>query len=455
MCENVSMSRNIYTFLLYLLLPLTPLKLLWRARKQPEYLAHWQERYGFYKQKLNKPVIWLHCVSVGETRAAEPLIKALLQQYPNHQILLTHTTPTGRATSQQLLGDTVARVYLPYDLPFAVKRFLKHFKPVIGILMETELWFNLIDSCQQHKVPLLLVNARLSEKSAHGYNKLGKVVQQGLQGLTAVAAQTAQDAARLQGLGATNVSVIGNIKFDVAPHADAMTQGKLLRDSLGSGRPVFLAASTRDGEEALILAAVAQANIPNLLTIIVPRHPQRFDEVAELLKKNSLNFVRRSSLLKKCVEKREREAKEDATQTVQIVRQVADDAGDKVIVNPHISFVLGDSMGEMFTYYASCDVAFIGGSLLPLGGQNLIEACSMGKPVLIGPHTFNFEQATEMAITAGAAQRVQNSNDLAQHLQALFADTDAQQAMSAAALRFSNESRGATQRTLSLLSQFI
>jgi 3-deoxy-D-manno-octulosonic-acid transferase len=420
------MSRNVYTFLLYLLLPLTPLKLLWRAKKQPEYLAHWQERYGCYKQSLTKPVIWLHCVSVGETRAAEPLINALLQQYPGHQILLTHTTPTGRATSQQLFGDQITRVYLPYDLPFAVKRFLKHFKPVIGVLMETELWFNLIAGCKQHNIPLLLVNARLSEKSTHGYSKLGKLVKQGLQNLTAVAAQTAQDAARLQGLGAVNVSVIGNIKFDVAPHADALVQGKLLRDALSSARPVLLAASTRDGEEALILAAVAQANIPNLLTIIVPRHPQRFDEVADLLNKNALNFVRRSSLV-----------------------------ADKISVDPHISFVLGDSMGEMFTYYASCDIAFIGGSLLPLGGQNLIEACSMGKPVLIGPHTFNFEQATAMAINAGAAQRVQNSDDLAQHLQALFADTDKQQSMSAAALRFSNESRGATQRTLSLLSQFI
>lgn len=420
------MSRNVYTFLLYLLLPLTPLKLLWRAKKQPEYLAHWQERYGCYKQSLTKPVIWLHCVSVGETRAAEPLIEALLQQYPNHQILLTHTTPTGRATSQQLFGDQITRVYLPYDLPFAVNRFLKHFKPVIGVLMETELWFNLIHSCKQHHVPLLLVNARLSEKSARGYSKLGKVVKQGLQGLAAVAAQTAQDAARLQALGAANVSVVGNIKFDVAPHTDAVTWGKLLRDALGNARPVLLAASTRDGEEALILTAVAQANIPNLLTIIVPRHPQRFDEVADLLNKSALNFVRRSSLV-----------------------------ADKVSVDPHIAVVLGDSMGEMFTYYASCDIAFIGGSLLPLGGQNLIEACSMGKPVLIGPHTFNFEQATAMAINAGAAQRVQNSGDLAQHLQALFADTDKQQSMSAAALRFSNESRGATQRTLSLLSQFI
>ncbi len=455
MCENDAMSRHVYTFLLYLLLPFTPLKLLWRARKQPDYLEHWRERYGFYKFKPQRPVIWLHCVSVGETRAAEPLVKSLITQYPNHQILLTHTTPTGRATSQQLFGDSVSRVYLPYDLPFAVRCFLNHFKPVVGVLMETELWFNLIARCQQDKIPLLLVNARLSEKSAHGYRKLGKVAQQGLQGLTAIAAQTAQDAARLEELGADNVNILGNIKFDVAPHVDAASKGQQLRAALGNERPVFLAASTRDGEEELILEAVAQANIPDLLTIIVPRHPQRFDEVAELLKRKSLDFVRRSSLLKKCEEKRERGAKEEATQTVQVVRQVADDAGDKVIVNPNISFVLGDSMGEMFTYYAGSDVAFIGGSLLPLGGQNLIEACSMGKPVLIGPHTFNFEQATEMAINAGAADRVQDSNDLAQHLQLLFADIGKQKTMSAAALRFSADSRGATERTLALLKQYL
>ena len=419
------MTRNVYTFILYLLLPFTPLKLLWRTRKQPEYLQHWQERYGFYKLQLQKPVIWLHCVSVGETRAAEPLIKALLQQYPDYQILLTHTTPTGRATGEQLFGNKVARVYLPYDVPFAVNRFLQHFKPTIGVLMETELWFNLIDSCKQHKVPLLLVNARLSEKSAQGYGKLGAVVRQGLHGLSVVAAQTAQDAERLQKLGAHNVSVIGNLKFDVAPHDDAMEKGRLLRSTLGKQRPVFLAASTRDGEESMILDAVAGANIPNLLTIIVPRHPQRFDEVAELLKKHEVNFIRRTSLTNESPEQK------------------------------HVTYLMGDTMGEMFTYYASCDVAFIGGSLLPLGGQNLIEACSMGKPVLIGPYTFNFEQATEMAIAARAAERVQDSVDLAHHLQNLFADSAKRQAMSAAALNFSEESRGATQRTLNLLKQYL
>lgn len=419
------MPRTFYTVLLYLLLPFTPLKLLWRGRKQPEYLAHWPERFGFYNTGTSKPVIWLHTVSVGETRASEPLVKALLQQYPNHQILLTHTTPTGRATSEQLFGDQVVRVYLPYDVPFAVKRFLRHFKPVIGVIMETELWFNLIAECEQRNIPLLLVNARLSEKSARGYQKLGSVARQGFGSLTAIAAQTQQDAARLQALGANNVSVAGNIKFDVAPHSQAAEKGLQLRRLFGDNRPVFLAASTRDGEETQILEAVAKAKIPNLLTVIVPRHPQRFDEVAELLKKNTLEFVRRSAL------------------------------SDAAPVSLEIAFVLGDSMGEMFSYYASCDVAFIGGSLLPLGGQNLIEACSMGKPVLIGPHTFNFEQATNMAIEAGAAMRVQNSGDLAQHLRNLFAEPDERIAMQAAALRFSAENRGATMRTLSLLNQYI
>lgn len=428
------MSRNIYTFLLYLLLPFTPLKLLWRGRKQPEYLEHWRERYGFYTLKLQQPVIWLHCVSVGETRAAEPLIKALLQQYPKHQILLTHTTPTGRATSEQLFGNSISRAYLPYDLPFAVNRFLKQFKPVIGVLMETELWFNLIANCKQQGIPLLLVNARLSEKSARSYAKLGSLLQQGLSSLSAVAAQSIDDARRLQQLGANNVSVTGNLKFDVAPHEDAIALGQLLRNKLGKARPVFLAASTRacagDSEEALILEAVVKANIPNLLTIIVPRHPQRFNEVAELIVKQGASFVRKSAL--------------NDVFTV-----------DVNIAPKPVSYLLGDSMGEMFTYYASCDVAFIGGSLLPLGGQNLIEACSMGKPVLIGPHTFNFTQATELAIAAGAAQRVKDVDDLAHSISCLFADNAQRNVMCAAALNFTAASRGATQAVLRILQQYL
>lgn len=421
------MTRTLYTGLLYLLLPFTPLKLLWRGRKQPEYLQHRKERFGYYDVAVNKPVIWLHCVSVGETRAASLLVKLLLAEFPQHQVLLTHTTPTGRATSEQLFGDSVQRVYLPYDTPAAVQRFLTHFKPSIGVLMETELWFNLIHACQQQAVPLLLLNARLSERSARGYAKLGQLTQQGLRSLSAVAAQTADDARRLQQLGANNVSVMGNIKFEVTPPANAVEQGIALRQTLhATSRPVLLAASTRAdngiAEEGLILDAVAQANIPDLLTIIVPRHPQRFDEVAELLKKRGLNYVRRSDLPN---------------------------------TNTGAAYVLGDSMGEMFNYYAACDVAFIGGSLLPLGGQNLIEALTMSKPVLIGPHTFNFAQATQSAIEAGSAQRVQDSHELAEALKTLFADSAKRQAMSSAIAGFTEKNRGATERAVAMIQQYI
>lgn len=429
LCENSNMTRTVYTFLLYLLLPFTPLKLLWRARNQPEYLQHWRERYGFYAAASNnKPVIWLHCVSVGETRAAAPLVKALLQQYPNHQILLTHTTPTGRATSEQLFGDSVTRVYLPYDVPFAVNRFLIHFKPTVGVLMETELWFNLIAGCKQHQTPILLINARLSERSARGYAKLGNLTREGLQSLAAVGAQTAQDAERLRALGADNVSVMGNLKFDVEPPQDAAANGEKLRTDLGAtNRPVFLAASTRadngENEESMILEAIAKANIPNLLTIIVPRHPQRFDEVENLIRKSGLTYQRRSNLAS------------PADQDIQVI--------------------LGDSMGEMFTYYAACDVAFIGGSLLPLGGQNLIEACAMGKPVLIGPHTFNFAAVCNDAVENGIALRVYNSTELASALKNLLEDFNLRIKMSDAALRFSQQETGATLNAATLIAKFL
>jgi 3-deoxy-D-manno-octulosonic-acid transferase len=428
LCENSNMTRTVYTFLLYLLLPFTPLKLLWRARNQPEYLQHWRERYGFYSTSLNKPAIWLHCVSVGETRAAAPLIKALLLQYPNHQILLTHTTPTGRTTSEQLFGDNVTRVYLPYDIPFAVNRFLAHFKPAIGMLMETELWFNLINACKQHQTPILLINARLSEKSARGYAKLESLTREGLQSLAAVGAQTVQDAERLQALGASNVSVMGNLKFDVEPPHDARANGEKLRADLGAtDRPVFLAASTRadngENEETIILEAIAKANIPNLLTIIVPRHPQRFDEVENIIRKSGLTYQRRSNLAS------------PADQDIQVI--------------------LGDSMGEMFTYYAACDVAFIGGSLLPLGGQNLIEACAMGKPVLIGPHTFNFAAVCNDAVENSIALRVYNSTELASRLRSLVDDLNLRVEMSAAALRFSQQETGATLNATALIAKFL
>ena len=415
------MNRSIYTCLLWLILPLVPLKLLWRGIKQPEYRANWAERLGFYTLKLTQPVIWLHCVSVGETRAAEPLVKALLTEYPNHQILMTHGTPTGRATSLALFGDKVSSVYLPYDLPRFVARFLTHFKPVIGIILETELWFNLLHAAKQRDISMLQLNARLSEKSALGYAKLGNLTKQALLNLNEIAAQTAQDAERLTHLGALNVKVLGNIKFDICPPIEAQKLGEQLLALINSNnRLVFLAASTRDGEEAIILEAVKELDV---MTVIVPRHPQRFDAVAALLQQRGLNFAKRS----------------------QLVQPVSAD----------VKYILGDTMGEMFNYYAACDVALIGGSLLPFGAQNLIEAMASGKPVLIGEHSFNFKQIAEIAVASGAAWRFKDALALKQAIQALIDQPQKQREMGAAGVALCVASRGATAKNMDLIRPYL
>ena len=284
------------------------------------------------------------------------------------------------------------RVYLPYDYPFAVNRFMRHFKPRFGILMETEIWFNLIHACHATGVPLLLLNARMSEKSARGYARFARLTRDALGGLAAVAAQTADDAARLTGLGARNVSVMGNLKYDIEPPPAMLELGRRLRSQFGTARKVFLAASTRDGEEALLLDALQQMPIPGMLLVIVPRHPQRFAEVAALLEQRGIPFRRRSELAS---------AGEPQNRAVP-----ADE------IQAEIQAVLGDSMGEMFAYYSAADLAFVGGSLLPYGGQNLIEACAAGAPVLVGPYTHNFAEATQLAVAAGAAVQVQNNGSL-------------------------------------------
>ncbi|BBJ00665.1 3-deoxy-D-manno-octulosonic acid transferase [Ferrigenium kumadai] len=414
--------RIFYTLGLWLLLPYIFFHLLWRGRKQPEYLQHIGERFGFYSRPSGKPVIWLHTVSVGETRAAATLIKRLREKYPDYQLLLTHITPTGRAASEQLYGDDVLRVYLPYDYPFAARRFLRHFKPQLGILLETEIWFNLIHASHEAGTPLLLLNARMSEKSARGYARFARLTRTALGELAAISAQTADDAKRLSQLGASNVSVMGNLKFDIEPPSAMLELGKQLRAQFGEDRKVLLAASTREGEEALLMDALTQVDLPGLLLVIVPRHPQRFDEVAALLKKHSLRFQRRSE-----------------------GRPVAADT----------QAVLGDSMGEMFAYYAACDVAFIGGSLLPYGGQNLIEACSVGKPVLIGPHTFNFAEAAKQAIAERAAIEIQTAHELAAAAKELLNSTPQQAEMGLAGKKFSQKHGGATVNAIRLAKAHI
>lgn len=414
--------RLIYAFLLALVFPLIPLRLAWRARRQPEYLQHVGERLGRFHGETaardDAPYIWLHAVSVGETRGAAPLVRALRQKHPTHRILLTHMTPTGRAAGAALFGKDghIVQAYLPYDYAWAIKRFLRHFQPRVGVVMETEIWPNMVHECAQRGVPLYLVNARLSEKSFTRYQRVGGLIRDTLQALTAIAAQTEEDEQRFRDLGAARVIVCGNLKFDVDPPASLRPLGAELRARCGQ-RSVLLAASTRDGEEALLLDHNLH-QLPNTLLVIVPRHPQRFDEVAALLEARGVTYVRRSA---------------------------------NAAVPGSASVLLGDSMGEMAAYYAACDVAFIGGSLLPFGGQNLIEACAEGKPVLIGPHTYNFAQVTLQAIAAGAALRVQDAADLARKALALLTHTEVTSRMHGAALEFSRTYRGATQRTMDVI----
>ena len=410
--------RHLYTILLYAALPFLLLRLAWRARRQREYLRHVGERFGFYADAAAAgPWLWVHAVSVGETRAAEPLISALQQRYPQHRILLTHMTPTGRETGVALFGDRVTRCYLPYDYPGAVARFLERFRPAAGVLIETEVWPNLIHAAASRDIPLYLVNARLSARSLRGYQRTGALAREAMRGFRAIAAQSADDAARLRTLGVERISVTGNLKFDLEVPAQQIEQGKALRQTLGV-RPVLLAASTREGEEALLLDAVQRAGLRDALLVIVPRHPQRFDEVAALIAARGLRLQRRS-------------------------------AGDPLAADTAV--LLGDSMGEMFVYYAACDVVLMGGSFLPFGAHSLIEPCVLGRPVIIGPSSYNFAEATEAAVATGAAARVNDLTEAVLLALQLAADPARGQRMGEAGLVFTAAHRGATQRVLALI----
>ena len=423
------MSRMLYSLAWWLALPLVLARLWWRGRKEPGYRRHIGERLGFYGhiKPPAGPVIWIHAVSVGETRAAEPLVDALLDAYPDHTLLVTHMTATGRETGQALFarhGDRFRQSFLPYDIGSLIARFLKTFSPRVCILMETEVWPNLIAGCRQHRVPVVLLNARLSARSFAKAQRYASLMQEAANSITLAAAQTEADAQRLQQIGVPRVEITGSIKFDVVPPAPMLERGQQWRRRFGE-RPVLLCASTREGEEALILDALQTASMGNTLLLIVPRHPQRFDEVAQMISGRGLSLVRRS------------------------------DFSEASAVSAEVRVALGDSMGEMFAYYAACDLAYIGGSLLPLGGQNLIEACALGKPVLVGPHTFNFALATEEAIAAGAALRVTDAETMLREALRLIGNEKGRLAMSAKAADFAQQHRGATLRTLVLLKELL
>ena len=409
--------RAFYTLLWFVALPWLPVRLWWRGRREPGYRLRIGERFGRYAADAPSPragVLWIHAVSLGETRAAAPLIAHLARKLPDATILLTHMTATGREAGHALYGDRVLQCWLPYDVPFAIRAFLARFAPRAGLLMETEVWPNLTDQCAKAGVPLFLINARLSERSLRGYRKASSLTQPMFAALAGVAAQTAQDAARLTVAGATSVTVTGNLKFDAEIAAAALDLGRELRQRFGATRPVWLAASTRDGEEALVLDALARGALPaQTLTLIVPRHPQRFNAVADLLAARGIPFVRRSA---------------------------------NTDVPADVNVVLGDSLGELPSYYAAADVAFVGGSLLPLGGQNLIEAIAVGAPTLVGPHTFNFAEATTQAVAAQAAVRVADADALIAEVAALLRDPARRDGLRKAALAFHAAHRGASDR---------
>lgn len=422
------MKLWLYSLIWWFILPLVLFRLWWLGRKEPGYRRHILERLALQFPSVTEPVIWIHAVSVGETRAAEPLITELLKVYTRHTILLTHMTPTGRETGRQLFADepNVVQAYLPYDTITMTRRFIAHTKPALCILMETEVWPSLVASCVHFHVPVALVNARLSERSLRRAKKFENLIQGAMRSLSLVAAQSQHDANRLKKIGARKVEISGNMKFDIEPPLYMLEAGAALREQFPD-RTVFLCASTREGEERLILDAfvASQTLLPeNFLLVIVPRHPQRFDHVAAMTEEHNLNMMRRSQL------------------------------GIEVLPS-EVSVLLGDTMGEMFAYYAACDVAFIGGSLLPLGGQNLIEANACGKPALVGPHTFNFAQVSEAAIHAGAAVRVKDAEALFAKISEMLQSPDMLSHMAEQAIAFVEHDRGATKRTVTALANTV
>ncbi|WP_051534526.1 3-deoxy-D-manno-octulosonic acid transferase [Deefgea rivuli] len=414
-------ARRLYRLALWLVFPLIWLYLLKRSQKQPAYRNFWLERLGYYSLAMQQKFIqsntsikpiWLHAVSVGEMRASAPVIAALRQQYPTRSFLLTCMTPTGRETAQELFGDFATIVFLPYDYPSAIRRFLRTFKPQCGVVMETEIWPSLIHECADAGVPLVLANARLSEKSYLGYRKALCLIRPAMARWTQVLAQSPADAERLALLGAITPQVMGSVKFDNQPDEAQIELGQRWRAKFGA-RATVLLASSRDGEEAELLAqwsTLFPQNAP--LLIIVPRHPQRFDVVASLIENSGLHLLRRS--------------------------QWQDDS----LVDADV--LLGDSMGEMTAWFSCADITIMGGSLLPFGSQNFIEACAVGCPVLLGTHTYNFAAASEAAIAAGAAWQAPNLAELWPEIPRLLSDSSRQQQMRTAGKTFAQAHRGAT-----------
>jgi len=416
--------RRLYLLLLYLLTPIVLLRLLWRSRQIRGYRERIGERFGFVPRPPQGVAVWVHAVSVGESLAALPLIRQLVERHGQGRVWVTTTTPTGSERIVAALGTQVIHTYAPYDLPGAVSRFLDRARPAQVVIMETELWPTLFRHLRRRDIRLTIANARLSPRSFKGYGRVAGFTRDVLRDTTLVAAQSAADAQRFASLGAPNVESIGNLKFDIDPVASQVDAGRALRTSLGDARPAWIAASTHDSEEAAALDAHRRLcdQHPDALLILVPRHPQRFDDVARLIARQGFRSARRSEL-----------------------------ASDPARASADVQVLLGDSLGEMWMYLAAGDLAFVGGSLVGVGGHNVLEPAALGLPVLFGPHMHNFLAARELLLGAGAAIELADAGALASRVAELLSDpaqcTRMGQAGSAAVLA----NRGALAKLLDIL----
>jgi 3-deoxy-D-manno-octulosonic-acid transferase len=415
--------RHIYSFLFYCALPLLFARLWWKSKKTPDYRLRWSERLGFIPYLPGEHSIWIHAVSMGEMIAAKPLIVALREKYPDQMLVITTTTVSGSLMASQLVDEKTFHYYLPYDTSGAINRFLNRTKPIQAIIMETELWPNLLHFVAKRNIPILLANARLSEISMKSYLKITALVRPMLAHITCIAAQTQQDADRFMQLGAkpAQIHILGNIKFDVPLPLALIEKGKALRQSWDANRPTVIAASTHPGEEDIVLEAFAQLlkKQPDTLLILVPRHAERANDIADLCQKKALSIVRRTQN-QPCL--------------------------------PQTNVFLGDTMGELFLYYAAADVAFVGGSLVRIGGHNLLEPAALGLPVITGPYVFNFTEIFNQLHRAGATLNVLNSSDLYQAWAELINDPQYRKKIGSAGKTVVEENRGAVERHLNHLN---
>ena len=414
--------RFLYTLTMYLAVPVILYRLIARGLRYREYFGRWKERFGFFAAPGLQDSIWVHAVSVGEVNAAAPLIEALMRRYADRAFVITTVTPTGSERVQKLFGGRVFHVYLPYDLPASVERFLDRVKPAIAVIMETEIWPNLYYECHARRIPIVIANARLSERSLKGYGPVRPLARAAVRCATAVAAQSQADAARLLELGAdpATLTVAGNVKFDMAVPEGLDVSGAAAREYWGTNRPVWIAASTHEGEELPAIEAHTRVlkRFPDAVLLVAPRHPERFRPVAQLCRQYGFRTKVRSE--------------------------------DDVAARDTECFVV-DTLGELLLFYAASDVAFVAGSLEPIGGHNVLEPAALGKPVLVGPHTFNFSEITSSLIDDGAALRIDGAVALGDAVVRLFAEPQRREAMGRAALAAVDRERGAVLRVVGIV----